>query len=156
MLLFKKLVKNSLCLPHKCLYHLHNLWTVGMRWGRKESCSASVFILTTRLRAAERWDGELICLKKCISRVWRAKDTWVSYLLGEALHKKERSWGFWKGGSCHTDSCRVGDPSLGMNCRKAGAEESYNGQGRGGISGVKGENERPQHWEVSQNIRQKY
>lgn len=36
--------------------------------------------------------------------------------------KREELSGFEKG-SCHTDSCRVGDPSLGMNCRRAGADE---------------------------------
>ena len=37
-------------------------------------------------------------------------------------HKGEVLSGLEKG-SCHTDSCRVGDPSLGMNCQKAGADE---------------------------------
>lgn len=92
-------------------------------------------------QAVYKRDGmvNLICLKNCMSRVWRAKDTWVSYLLGEAPTKRRGVEWFWKGLLPHRilegGWSQPGDELSGS----WGWWESYSWSGRGGISGVKGE-----------------
>lgn len=48
--------------------------------------------------------------------------------------------------SCHMDSCRVGDPSLGINCQKTGADERLtSGQIEEVSLGSAVRSKRPQH-----------
>lgn len=86
-----------------------------------------------------------------ISRVWKAKDMCVSHLPGEDLTEMKWDGWSWKGCRLHR-LLEGGQPTLRINCQKAGPDGSVvSGQMEEVSMGSTVRGERPQHWEVSQN-----